>query len=69
MNGVAKGGPAEKGGLQAGDIIVELAGRRIENIYDYTHALNALKVGQAAKIIVGRDGKDMTLTVTPASRE
>ena len=36
---VSKGGPAEKAGLTAGDIIVDLAGRKIENIYDYTLSL------------------------------
>ena len=50
LNGVAKGGPAELGGLQAGDLIVELAGRPIENIYDFTYALNALKEGQPVKV-------------------
>ncbi|MCH8218032.1 MAG: PDZ domain-containing protein [Planctomycetes bacterium] len=31
---VRKGGPADKAGVRAGDIIVELAGKKIENIYD-----------------------------------
>jgi C-terminal processing protease CtpA/Prc len=34
LGGVTKGAPAEKAGLLAGDIIIELAGRKIENIYD-----------------------------------
>jgi len=69
LNGVAKGGPADKGGLRAGDIIVELAGRRIENIYDYTYALNAAKVGQPVVIAVQRDGRVLKLEVIPGSRE
>ncbi len=69
LSGVAKGGPADKAGLKAGDIIVELAGRKIENIYDYTYALDALKIGQPASIVIVRNGKRIELTITPASRE
>ncbi len=69
LSGVAKGGPADKAGLAAGDIIVELAGRKIENIYDYTYAIEALKIGQPVKIVVLRDNKRIELTITPASRE
>jgi len=69
LSGVSKGGPAEQGGLQAGDVIVELAGRRIENIYDYTYAIDALKIGQPTKVVVLRDGQRLELTLTPGSRE
>ncbi len=69
VSGVAKGGPAEQGGLLAGDLIVEVAGRKIENIYDYTYALNALKVGQATAIRVLRNGTPLQLSVTPTSRD
>src|SRR6266849_2487593 len=54
LNGVAKGGPAAQAGLEAGDVIVQLAGKTIENIYDYTHALQAVKVGQPITIEVLR---------------
>src|SRR4030095_8689806 len=69
LSGVAKGGPAAQAGLEAGDIIVQLAGKTIENIYDYTHALQAVKVGQPISVEVVRDGKHATFTVTPASRD
>ena len=69
INGVAKGGPAEQGGIQAGDIIVKVAGKPIENIYDYTYSLNALKVGQAVGIEVLRGDSTLELQITPAPRE
>ena len=69
LNGVAEAGPASKGGLRGGDIIVQLAGKRIENIYDFTYALNALKVGQPVKIVVLRTGDRLAFMVTPESRE
>jgi len=35
ISGVRGGSPAEKGGLQDGDIIVEFGGQKVANIYDY----------------------------------
>lgn len=69
LDGVAKGGPAEKGGLKGGDVIVELAGRKIENIYDYTFAIDALKIGEEVKVVVERNGQTVELKVTPQSRQ
>jgi Tol biopolymer transport system component len=69
LSGVAKNGPAEKGGVRGGDIITELAGRKIENIYDYTFAIEALKVGEEVEVSVNRKGETLKLKVTPTSRE
>lgn len=67
--GVVKGGPADQAGLIGGDTIVELAGRKIENIYDYTYALDGLKVGVPVDVRVMRQGQPTILKVTPGSRE
>jgi hypothetical protein len=69
LSGVAKGGPAEQAGMQGGDVIIELAGKKIENIYDYTYALDALKIGSPVELIVMRGEQRVTLTVTPGARE
>lgn len=68
LGGVTQGAPAELGGLLAGDIIIELAGRAIENIYDYTYAIEALKIGQPVTIKVQRGDSTVELQVTPTSR-
>jgi peptidase M28-like protein/PDZ domain-containing protein len=67
--GIVAGGPAEQAGVRDGDVIVELAGKTIENIYDYTYALNAVKVGVPATLVVLRGQERLTLLVTPGSRE
>ena len=36
--------------MQGGDIIVELAGKKIENIYDYTYAIEALKTEPRSRL-------------------
>jgi len=69
LSGVAKGGPAEKAGVQGGDVVVGLAGKKIENIYDYTYALDGLKIGTPVEMIVLRGDQRVTLTVTPGARE
>ena len=69
LSGVAKGGPAAKAGLKGGDTITFLAGKKIENIYDYTNAIGAVKIGEASEIHVRREGKVLKLEITPGSRE
>jgi Zn-dependent M28 family amino/carboxypeptidase len=69
LSGVIGGGPAEQAGLQKGDVIVEIAGQTIANIYDYTYALDVLKIGQPAKVIYMRDGKKRETMLTPAARK
>ena len=69
ISGVSKDAPADRAGLRAGDVIVELAGKKIENIYDYTYAIEALKAGQKTTIAVLRDGKTISLEIVPGSRE
>jgi hypothetical protein len=69
LGGVVGGGPAEQAGLTKGDVIVEIAGQTIANIYDYTYALDILKIGQPAKVVYLRDGKRSETTLTPAARK
>ena len=69
LSGVAKDGPASKAGVQSKDVIVELAGRKVENIYDYTYAIEALRVGQETDIVIQRKGEPIRLKVTPLSRQ
>ena len=69
LSGARKGGPADKAGIMSSDIIVELAGKKIENIYDYTSAIQALKVGEKTTMVVQRGKKRIKLTVIPGSRD
>ena len=69
LGGVIGGGPAEQAGLQKGDVIIEIAGQSIANIYDYTYALELLKVGEAVKIIYLRGDEKRETTLTPAARK
>jgi len=69
LSGIRGGSPAEKAGLKGGDIIVEFGGQKVSNIYDYTYALDAAKIGQPVDIVVMRDGQRVKITVTPEARK
>jgi S1-C subfamily serine protease len=68
LGGVSAGGPAEQAGLQKGDIIVEIAGQSIANVYDYTYALDVLKVDEPAKVVYLRSGERRETMLTPRAR-
>jgi hypothetical protein len=69
LGGVVGGGPAERAGLQKGDVIVEIAGQTIANIYDYTFALEILKIGEPARVVYVRDGQRKETALTPSARK
>ncbi len=68
LSGVIAGGPADKAGLKGGDIIIEFGTKKIENIYDFTYALDAVKIGEPVEVVVMRDGQKVKLKVTPEAR-
>ena len=68
ISGVRGGGPADKAGMQGGDVIVEFAGATIANIYDYTYALDAIKIGEPVDVVVLREGDRVTLRIVPEAR-
>ena len=69
LSGVSPVGPAAKAGVKGGDIIIKLAGQEVKNIYDYTYLMGDLKIGVETEIIVKREDKEMTLKITPQSRD
>jgi aminopeptidase YwaD len=68
LDGVRPGSAAEKAGLKAGDIIIKLAAFTVKNVYDYTAALGELKPDEQIDVVIRRDGKEMTLKLTPEKR-
>jgi aminopeptidase YwaD len=69
LDGVRDDSPAAKAGLKAGDKIVKMAGHDVKNVYDYTYALGEMKAGQEYEVELMRDGKRMTLRITPEARK
>jgi S1-C subfamily serine protease len=63
---VADNSPARRGGLEPGDVITALDGRWTASIADVFAAAADAQPGRPAEVVIVRDGKEMTLTVTPA---
>jgi hypothetical protein len=68
IGGLRPGGPAEKAGMKAGDVIVKMGGKKIMNIYDYMGMLGELKPGDSVEVEVARDGSLMTFTAHMTKR-
>jgi serine protease Do len=69
VGSVQKGSPAEKAGIEAGDVIVGFNGKPIERSSDLPYQVAATKPGSAAKVEVWRDGKTRTFNVEIGTRE
>ena len=59
---VVSGSPADKAGVEAGDIITELNSQKLGEDADLVSVLNTLKSGQKIEIKVYRDGKTKSLS-------
>jgi S1-C subfamily serine protease len=55
--------------VKGGDIITGLGDKKILNIYDYTDAMADLKVGIETTITVQRGEEELTMKLTPGSRD
>ncbi len=69
LSGVMKDGPAARAGLEKGDVIVELGGRKVANIYDYMYAMEGMKVGEKTTVVIIRNGGKLTKEITPEARK
>ncbi|MFN7453780.1 MAG: M20/M25/M40 family metallo-hydrolase [Pseudobdellovibrionaceae bacterium] len=73
ISGTAKGSPAEKAGLLPGDVIVELAKTKVENIYDYVYLLQSMKPNEVTNVKVQRQAQGkmhiQEMQITPLLKE
>ena len=58
------GAPADAAGIRPGDVIVEIEGQPVTQFYDLIRLISP-RPGEPTEIVVERDGKRETLTVTP----
>ena len=71
VRGIEEGSPAEKAGIEAGDIITRFDGKAIEKPADLPRAVGNTKPGSKVSISVFRRGsvKDMSITVAEIEAE
>jgi serine protease Do len=68
INDVFPDGPADRGGIRAGDVVTEVNGRHVDNFYQLLRAVAGVAPGSDAKVQVLREGKPVGLAVKVASR-
>jgi hypothetical protein len=68
ITGTSPGSPAEKAGLQEGDIIIRFGETEVGSIYDYMTALSRHSPGESVPVTVRRGEGETTLTVDLVSK-
>ncbi len=60
---VIKDGPAEKAGIQRGDIIIEFNGTKVQNTEQLPKIVAKTPIGKKVKVVVLREGKKMVFNI------
>jgi serine protease Do len=69
LGDVLDGGPAQKAGLQAGDIVAKFNGQPMKDANELRQAVAATEPNTDANLVVFRDGKEKTFSVHIAQME
>lgn len=69
VTGVEAGAPADKGGIEAGDIITKFDGKVVDKVSDLPRFVGSTKPGSTSTVTVFRRGQTRDLTVTVAEIE
>ena len=64
VNSVERGGPADKAGIEASDVILEFDGIHVESSGDLPRIVGQTKPGSKVKMKVWRKGKSKTIAIT-----
>lgn len=65
IDSVEEDSPASKAGLQTGDIVVEFDGERVRSVRQFSRLVSETPAGRQISAAVSRDGKRMTVNITP----
>ena len=64
VSDVLKGSPAEKAGLESGDIILKIDGRDVESIGQLRNTIAMVAPGTKVDLLIYHNGKEKTVTVS-----
>ena len=68
LGGVRAGSPAEKGGLQSGDLIVQFDGKLVKNLEDFVFVLRGKRAGDRVEVVYRRGAEVRTTTAVLEAR-
>ena len=66
--GVMRGSPADKAGIKPGDVLIQVADKRVKDTQVMLELIAALQPGKIARFDLKRDGRDMGVDVTIGKR-
>jgi S1-C subfamily serine protease len=70
VGGVAAGGPADRAGVRAGDVVIEVAGKRIAGLAEMFRSVWRLgPAGTAIPLVVLRNGRPVDVQVLSGNRD
>jgi len=68
VDSVSSGGPGDKAGIKAGDVITEFDGDRVRTVRQFQRLVQESASGRAVPVVLSRGGQRVTVTVTPETR-
>lgn len=68
LNEIRPSTPAEKAGLQVGDVVVRIDGKKVADVSELSQAIDARQPGDRITVTYTRDGKTRVARVTLAAR-
>ena len=69
ISGLAPRGPAERGGLQSGDLVVAFGGTPVKNPAHLQQLVADARIGARVRVEVLRSGRSLVLTVIPGNAD
>jgi serine protease DegQ len=68
INGILKGGPADRAGLQPGDVLKQIQGKPVNNITQLLNQISSLSPGTKTNALINRKGKDLEIEIQIGKR-
>ena len=65
IESVDPGGPADKAGVKAGDIVTDFDGERVRSVRQFTRLVQETTPGGSVQVVLSRAGQRVTVNITP----
>lgn len=66
---IEENSPAQKAGIKVGDVVLEYNGQRVEGMEQFGRFVRETPVGREVKLVISREGNQMTIPVTIGARK
>jgi hypothetical protein len=63
VDGVTPGGIADKAGIEKGDVIIEMNGKKVGGIYEYMHIMSDFEPGQTVETVILRNNEEKNIKI------